>query len=395
VLLLGAVDLDLDGVSGRPDEAWERVRDQEEEGSDLHRVAHVGGEEAVERGGRAAGRERCEPVDDRGEEDRDPPEREPDEVREEQEEPEEDGEPGAAEVVGQMQADRPRLLGRRSGRERRVRVRIAIREKEEVGARLRGIAQAVGEEVSYSAGHTSSREAGEPGEHGDDEEGRAEAGPPPCAGVVAASPVDAAAPAAAPARRSDEHRREDQRRQGEEEADQGLPALLRGRRVDLDVDRIARLAGEPGIRIGGQEHVGVQVGREADVSAEEVVQARGRGALHEGDDPVHDRDQGREERPDDEPDVERDREEQTEEDGEPRALEIVGDDDADRVKAVPGPCLLGLHGRVVLHGSAHYGPGLRTGVDDARLVPVPSVHVTPAIRTWWAWRRERSGSDAC
>ena len=74
--------------------------------------------------------------------DRDRPEREPDEVGDREEEAEEDGEPGPLEVV--VDDDPHRVLRQLRVRlgERGVGRRVARREQEEVAARLRAVAEA-------------------------------------------------------------------------------------------------------------------------------------------------------------------------------------------------------------------------------------------------------------
>ncbi len=54
----------------------------------------------------ATGDQRHDPVHDVDEDDRDRPEQKPDDVRDREQEPEEDGQPGPAEVVGDDDADR-------------------------------------------------------------------------------------------------------------------------------------------------------------------------------------------------------------------------------------------------------------------------------------------------
>ena len=143
VLSLRSVDVDVDRIrAGRAGEARERVRDQEDVRVDVGAVAHVGGEEAVQAARRLARGQRREPVQDRGEESRDAPQHEPDEVRQEEKEAEEDGQARAAQVVVERRAVTRRgfsgIDGRRLGR---VGVRVAIGEEEEVAPGLRAVAE--------------------------------------------------------------------------------------------------------------------------------------------------------------------------------------------------------------------------------------------------------------
>ena len=103
-------------------------------------VAHVRGEEPVQRLGGAAADERDEPVRDRGEERRDGPEDEPDEVGQGEQEPEEDGQARATPVVLEHEADRVRREAPGGADLVRVGVRVAVGEEQDVGVRLRGVA---------------------------------------------------------------------------------------------------------------------------------------------------------------------------------------------------------------------------------------------------------------
>src|SRR6185436_8910111 len=205
--------------------------------------------------------------------------------------------------------------------------------------------------------------------------------------------------AASPApRRSHEGRGDDDRGERKNDPEEGLPAALRHGRVDLDIHGVARLAGEAGIRVRREEEVRVQMRREADVGGKEVVQGERRAPFDQGEEPIDDRDEEDADRPDDKPDPERDREDQPEEDREPRALEVVGDDHSDRV-AVGIRRLLdwlprcgGFAGRRLEDHPPALMPEQLTGPGP---VAYPLTTVTPAIRNWWGWCRERSGSDAC
>ena len=61
------IDRQVDGVAaGSADEARERATDEKEEGHDVGRVAHPGGDEAMERQRHPADHERDEPGDEHG-----------------------------------------------------------------------------------------------------------------------------------------------------------------------------------------------------------------------------------------------------------------------------------------------------------------------------------------
>src|SRR4051794_29679393 len=134
----------------------------------------------------------------------------------------------------------------------------------------------------------SAREARKPREDGDQEEARSEGGT--VLPRVGARALIVIVRVVAPAARSADERPRDRRgRDDEHDAEERLPAVLPLGWVDLDVDRIARLAREGRIRIGGEEEVRVQMSREADVRREEVVQAERRAPLDERQEPVDDR----------------------------------------------------------------------------------------------------------
>ena len=80
----------------------ERIRDEQEVRVDVQPVANETREEPMERGGRRAAEERHEPLRDHGEERDDRPQEQPDEVRNRQREPEQDGE---ARYVGTGASD--------------------------------------------------------------------------------------------------------------------------------------------------------------------------------------------------------------------------------------------------------------------------------------------------
>ena len=331
MLALGPVDLDLDGIGARrADEARKRVRDQKNVRVDMDDVPHVGGDEAVKRPRRPSSRQRREPVGDRREEDGDAPQDEPEEVHQKKQEAEEDRQARAAQVVIDIQAHRPRLLRDIGGRLPGVRVRITVRQEEQVAPGLGRVAKPVSKEITHSVRRAPARQARKPDEDREHEETRHEGGAGlPRAGARALIVVArAVAPAA---RRADEGSRDDRGRDDEHDAEERLPAVLPLGWVDLDVDGIPRLAREARVRISGEEEVRVEMRREANVRGEEVVQADRRAPLDECQEPVDDRDEEDANRPDDEPDPERDREQESEGHGQPRAVKVVRDDDPDRV----------------------------------------------------------------
>jgi hypothetical protein len=73
------------------------------------------------------------------------------------------------------------------------------------------------------------------------------------------------------------------------------------------------------------------VSRIADIAGEEVEEALGRLAADQRGEPVDDHDEERDDPEQRKPDEMRDEQEQSEEDRQPRALEIVGHDEADRM----------------------------------------------------------------
>ena len=158
-------------------------------------------------------------------------------------------------------------------------------------------------------------------------------------------------------------------------------------RCDLEVDRIAAgLADEPGERVPREEDVRVDVGRVADERRVEVPERPRQRAAHEREDPRDRRDrEERDRRPEPEPDQVRDREQEPEEDRQPRAA-------AGRRRTT-------MPDRVRLHrpglSSIRRGRLRPTRLTRAAGARLRSRQMTPPVRTWWAWRRERSGSVAC
>src|SRR5436190_2663936 len=130
--------------------------------------------------------------------------------------------------------------------------------------------------------------------------------------------------------------RDDERGDREDQPKRHRPAVLRLRWVDLEVDRVARLASEPGKRICDQQHVGVDVSLVAQEGGEEVVESFGRLSGDQGGDPVGERGQDGDNAPERKPDQVWDREDQPEERGQAIPLQIVGDDEPDRVADLCG-----------------------------------------------------------
>ena len=111
-----------------------------------------------------------------------------------------------------------------------------------------------------------------------------------------------------------------------DDAKADLPAVLRLRRSDRHVYRIARLAQEVGERLGGQQHIGADVDRVADVGREKVVQSVGGSPCYQRGKPIHDHRHRGDDPPQSQPDQVRDRQQQAKEDGQTRALQVVADD---------------------------------------------------------------------
>ena len=273
---------------------------------------------------RAAADEHDEPVRDRREERRDGPEHQPDEVGDGEEEAEEDGQPRAAPVVVQLEPHRVRrqlpLRADRLG----VGVRIAVGEQQHVGVGLRRVAEPVRGEVAEPERHPADAR-GSRTSRGTRRRLRRrrrrtrrttaafEAASDPALRVAAATAAEARA----------EHGREHERRERQEEAEPDRPARLRLPLRDRDVDRVAGLAGEPGIGVGGEREIRAEVRRVADVPAEEVVHPLRQEAGEERREPAGDRGEEDGDRPEDDPEDVRDREQEPEEDGQPRTVEVV------------------------------------------------------------------------
>jgi hypothetical protein len=179
----------------------------------------------VQRGRGYAGHERREPVRDSGEDRGDRPQREPDDVRDRQQQAEERRQPRAAQVVREHQPHGV-LRRRLEGREHPVgvAVRIHVGEQERVRQHVRPVADRERPCVAQTARHLTPHERCEPTEERADD--REEA-----AVHVGRVRGDAAVAAEAAAGGSDEpaaeHRAEQPGRNREEDAEQRLPSDLR------------------------------------------------------------------------------------------------------------------------------------------------------------------------
>ena len=104
----------VDGVPGLAREPGIRVRDEEHVPGQVGHVADVAAEEPVQRLGQAAGDEGGEPARDRGEEDADRPEHDPDQMRDREQQPEQDRQARTPEIVRKREPDRMVVHGRES-----------------------------------------------------------------------------------------------------------------------------------------------------------------------------------------------------------------------------------------------------------------------------------------
>jgi hypothetical protein len=112
-LALGRIDLDVERVRAGPaPEGRERVGDQEDVAPDPRRVAQVRGQELVQPLRRAPADQRREPRRDREQRGCDPPDVDPDEVRDREDEPQQDAEAPPLEALVDANADRRRPLAR-------------------------------------------------------------------------------------------------------------------------------------------------------------------------------------------------------------------------------------------------------------------------------------------
>ena len=264
VLAYRRIDHDLQWIA-LADEAGERIRDHGQVGVDLRLVAHVGGAEAVQRLGQAAEHQRADPADERCDVEDVAPEVQPDQVRDGEQEPEEDGQPRAAAVVVELEPN-----GALGGRARDVLVRIArrvaIRQREEIGAGLRAVAERPDDQVAEAARHPALDERREPRE-----EGRHRGEPAPAQGVAAEEGGD------------------QQRRQDQHELEQRHePPLWLGLR-DLDPYGVTGVVpDEPRKRVRCEPEEGADVSGVTDVRGEEAVERPRRPRRDQHREPVED-----------------------------------------------------------------------------------------------------------
>ena len=275
--------------------------------------------------------EREDPPDDHGEEGRDRPQCEPDEVRDREKEPEEDRESRPLEVV--VHHDPNRVLRKLGVRlcERRVRRRVARREKEEVRPGLRGVAERERDQVAKPTGRISARDDREPRE---ERRSRRDAAHRRCVEpeglLVSARRRRRRALAGRTGREAAaEHCREEECRDCKEQPEEASPPSLAHGRVDLDVDGIVLLNAEPRIRVRREEHVRADLRRVADVARDEVMEAVRHLRLDQHGEPVHEADDERRDAAQHDPEEEGDREEEPEEHRQAAALEVVAHDEPD------------------------------------------------------------------
>ena len=278
-----------------------------------------------------AGEKRHEPLDGRGEEREDRPEEQPDEVRDRKRQTEEDGDAGPPQVLGVTdEVDRMRRRPRQLGEERgRVGVRVAVGDEQDVGEELRLVAEGVAAGIPEPARHPAGRERGEPAEERGDraDPGRLRGR----RGVAALAGGTRKAVTGARERRGDCEGGD-----REDEPEERAPARLRrrlGRQAHVDGVE-ARLADELGVGVRDEVEVGEDVGRVADVGAEEAVEPTRERACREHGEPARDRREEYRDRPEHEPDQVRDEEQEPEEHRHPAPAEVVGDREAHRMGLV-------------------------------------------------------------
>ena len=285
--------------------------------------AHEGGEEPVEEARDAAEDEREQPRHDRRERGRDGPEREPDEVRDREQEAEGHEQPRPSEVVVRVDGDRVRRELRRRLDTPRGRVRVAVGEEERVRRGLGAVPDRVRRRVAQPARHPAAREAGEPAEEGGD--GR----------EAAQAAHGGRAHGGAEGGRACERRGHEERRHRQQEPEAGAEPSLAARRADLDIHRVRACSREARVGVGREGQIGRQVGRVADVGDEEAVQRPRRSALEQDgqpdDEPERERGHAEHRRPDEV----REGKDEPEEDGRAATPEVVGDDEAHRMRARP------------------------------------------------------------
>ena len=177
--------------------------------------------------------------------------------------------------------------------------------------------------VAQPARHPAAREAGEPAEERGDGREAAEAA------------HGGRAHGSAECGRACERRGHEERRQRQQDPEAGAEPSLGAGRSDLDVHRVRACSREARVGVGRERQVGRQVGRVTHVGDEEAVQRPRCSALeqHGQPDDEPERERGHAEHRD--PDEVREGKEEPEEDGRAATPEVVGDDEADRVRARP------------------------------------------------------------
>ena len=306
-----------------PDESGKRAADDAEECPDVRACAHEGGEETVEEARDAAEDEREQPRHDSRERGRDGPQREPDEVRDREQEAKRHEQPRPPEVVVHMDCDRVRReLGRRLDAPR-GRIRIAVGEEERIRRGLGAVPDRVRRRVAQPARHPAAREAREPAEEGGDGSEAAQAA------------HDGHTHGGAEGGRACERRGHEERRHRQEQAEAGSEPSLAARRADLHVHRVRACSREARVGVGRKGQIGRQVGRVSDIGDEEAVQRRRRSALEQHGQPDDETERERGHAEQRHPDDVRESEHQPEEDGRAATPAVVGDDELHRVRPRP------------------------------------------------------------
>ena len=129
-----------------------------------------------------------------------------------------------------------------------------------------------------------------------------------------------------------EHGHDDVGRDHEQEPEEDRQSALLCRRRNLDVNRVARGTRERWERVRGDREVRVDVGQVAQVRGDEEVQPLGHAAHEDADQPGGEYREPHGDAPEREPDEVRDHEEDAKEHRQPAAVEIIGDDEVDRVR---------------------------------------------------------------
>ncbi len=99
-------DLHVDGVPGRPRESWIGIRRHRDVRAEMRHVADVHREEVMQPVRQPPLHQRHEPGDDCEHDDAERPQHDPEEVRDREEQPEEDGQPRSLKIVVDDEPDR-------------------------------------------------------------------------------------------------------------------------------------------------------------------------------------------------------------------------------------------------------------------------------------------------